>query len=351
MVFSSNQGGFWGEMFMDRNAENSQRLISVVVPLYNEEENVEGLYRELRAALRSLNAEIIFVDDGSSDQTVMRLRACAANDPQVVIVRFRRNFGQTAAMAAGFDYASGEVVVTIDGDLQNDPAEIPRMLEKLDEGYDIVAGWRKKRRDNFLYRTLPSRVANFIISRATNVRLHDYGCALKVLRADVAKNIQLYGEMHRFIPAVAAELGVKIAEMPVNHRARTRGKSKYGISKTFRVILDLLTVKFFLGYATRPLHMFGALGLSSGALGALILANLFYERVFLDISIGGRPLLLLAVMLVLIGLQFLSFGLLAEILVRTYHESQNKKTYAVREVIRFGAFDESKPRRVAQLAK
>lgn len=324
------------------------RLISIVVPLYNEEDNVEALYQELRRVLPDLNVELVFVDDGSTDNTVDRLLQAVQADPQVIIVRFRRNFGQTAAMAAGFDYANGDVIVTIDGDLQNDPAEIPRMLEKLDEGYDIVAGWRRKRQDNMLYRTIPSKIANYIISSATNVKLHDYGCTLKVIRADVAKNIQLYGEMHRFIPAVAAELGVKIAELPVNHRARVRGKSKYGISKTFRVILDLLTVKFFLGYATRPLHMFGALGLGSAGLGSLMLAWLFCERVILDIPIGGRPLLLLAVMLVLIGLQFLCFGLLAEVLVRTYHESQNKKTYTVREVLRSGMTDGSRPLKIAR---
>lgn len=324
------------------------RLVSVVVPMYNEEENVEALYHELRRALSGVNAELVFIDDGSSDQTVARLTAAVGADPQVVIVRFRRNFGQTAAMAAGFDYASGDVVATIDGDLQNDPAEIPRMLEKLDEGYDIVAGWRRKRQDNLLYRTLPSRIANFIISHTTKVKLHDYGCTLKVMRADVAKSIQLYGEMHRFIPAVAAELGVKIAELPVNHRARVSGRSKYGLSKTFRVILDLLTVKFFLGYATRPLHMFGALGFGSGGLGALLLGWLSYERLAQDVPMGGRPLLLLAVMLVLIGLQFLCFGLLAEVLVRTYHESQNKKTYAVREVIRSGVTEDSRPIRIAR---
>ena len=312
------------------------RLISIVVPLYNEEENVASLYQEMKRVLDplGLNVEYIFVDDGSRDNTFKFLREAAANDAQVSIVRFRRNFGQTAAMAAGFDYANGEIVITLDGDLQNDPAEIPRMLEKLDEGYDIVAGWRKNRQDNVLMRTIPSRIANWLISRTTKVQLHDYGCTLKVFRADVVKNINLYGEMHRFIPAVAAEYGVKVAEMPVNHRARLRGTSKYGISRTFRVILDLLTVKFFLGYVTRPLHMFGALGFGSFGFGALTMMYLFYERLFLGMPIGNRPLLLVSVMLVLIGLQFLCFGLLAEILVRTYHESQNKKIYTVREVYR-----------------
>ena len=312
------------------------KLISIVVPLYNEEENVADLYAELqRVKLQAgLNAEFVFVDDGSRDQTVATLTSVVGDDPGVVIVRFRRNFGQTAAMAAGLHYASGDYVVTLDGDLQNDPAEIPRMIAKLEEGYDLVAGWRKHRQDRALSRKLPSKIANWLISKATNVVLHDYGCTLKIMRADVAKNIQLYGEMHRFIPAIAAEYGVRIAEIPVNHRARTKGVSKYGISRTFRVLLDLLTVKFFLGYSTRPLHMFGKFGFWTGGAGAAILAVLFYQRIFLSMAIGTRPMLLLGAMLVLIGFQFLAFGLLAEILVRTYHESQNKKTYTVREVIR-----------------
>jgi glycosyltransferase involved in cell wall biosynthesis len=310
------------------------RLISVVIPLYNEEQNVQALYEELERVLQGLNLEYVFVDDGSTDETFSRLKELTRDDPKVTIVRFRRNFGQTAAMAAGFDFARGEVVVTLDGDLQNDPAEIPRMVAKLDEGFDMVAGWRKKRQDNLVYRTIPSRIGNWVISTITKVQLHDYGCTLKVMTADVAKNIQLYGEMHRFIPAVAAELGVRIAELPVNHRPRVFGSSKYGISKTSRVILDLLTVKFFLGFRTRPLHMFGMLGLTSGGVGTLLLAKLFFERFVLAVPLGGRPALMIAVMLVLIGLQFLCFGLLAEILVRTYHESQNKKTYTVREVFR-----------------
>lgn len=310
------------------------RLISIVIPLYNEEQNVGALYEELERVLQGVNREYLFIDDGSKDETFFRLKQLTEDDTKVTIVRFRRNFGQTAAMAAGFDFARGDVVVTLDGDLQNDPAEIPRMVAKLDEGFDMVAGWRKKRQDNLVYRTIPSQIGNWVISKITKVQLHDYGCTLKVMTADVAKNIQLYGEMHRFIPAVAAELGVRIAELPVNHRPRIFGTSKYGISKTFRVILDLLTVKFFLGFRTRPLHMFGMLGITSGGVGALLLAKLLFERFILATPLGGRPALMIAVMLILIGLQFLCFGLLAEILVRTYHESQNKKTYAVREIFR-----------------
>jgi glycosyltransferase involved in cell wall biosynthesis len=320
--------------------------VSIVVPLYNEEENIPELYDEINGVVvtNKLDAEIVFVDDGSSDRTVERLMEVSAGNDRVVIVRFRRNFGQTAAMSAGIDYSSGEVIVTLDGDLQNDPAEIPRMLEKLNEGYDLVAGWRKNRQDRVLSRKIPSMLANRLISKTTKVQLHDYGCTLKAIKADVAKNIHLYGEMHRFIPALAAELGVKIAELPVNHRARKHGTSKYGISRTFRVLLDLLTVKFFLGYSTRPLHMFGMMGFVSGGLGSLILALMFFERVFLGNPIGNRPMLLLGALLFLIGLQFVCFGLLAEILVRTYHESQSKRIYTVRDVIRGGTRTADGPR-------
>ncbi len=309
--------------------------VSVVVPVFNEAENIAPVYRELAAVAdghRDYRYEFVFVDDGSSDGTIDVLLEVSRGDDRVVVIQLRRNFGQTAAMQAGLDFAEGDLVVTIDGDLQNDPAEIPRMIEKLNEGYDLVAGWRKHRKDRLLSRKIPSFLANWLISRTTNVKLHDYGCTLKVLRRDVAKSIQLYGEMHRFIPAIAAELGVRIAELPVNHRPRIRGTSKYGISRTFRVLLDLLTVKFFLGFAKRPLHMFGGLGFASAFLGGTILAVLTYERLVLAEPIGNRPALLLGALLVLIGLQFFCFGLLAEILVRTYHESQQKKTYAVRDV-------------------
>lgn len=310
------------------------RLVSIVIPLYNEEDNISLLYDQLSevAERNDLNCEFIFIDDGSSDSTCDTLIRVVGGDTRVKLVRLRRNFGQTAAMAAGFDHATGDVVVTLDGDLQNDPAEIPRMLAKLNEGYDLVAGWRKDRQDAFLSRKLPSMLANRLISRTTKVQLHDYGCTLKVMRAEVAKNIRLYGEMHRFIPAIAAEMGVRIAEIPVNHRPRIHGQSKYGISRTFRVLLDLLTVKFFLGFSTRPLHMFGAFGFLTGGLGSLILFYLAVEKLAFNMSIAARPVLLLGVMLVLIGFQFVCFGLIAEILVRTYHESQNKKIYSIRDV-------------------
>jgi len=310
----------------------------MVVPLYNEEDNVISLYQELKdvVAEAKINAEFVFVDDGSADKTVSRLVEIAGSDNRVNVVRFRRNFGQTAAMQAGIDHATGDVIVLLDGDLQNDPREIPRMIAKIDEGYDLVAGWRKNRKDALISRKIPSRLANKLISKITKVELHDYGCTLKAIKSDVAKNLRLYGEMHRFIPALAAEQGVRIAEIPVNHRPRIHGTSKYGISRTFRVLLDLLTVKFFLGFATRPLHMFGALGLSSSGLGMALLSVLAYQRLWLGIAIGNRPLLLLSALLVLIGLQFLCFGLLAEILVRTHHESRGKRTYTVREVLRLG---------------
>lgn len=315
---------------------STSELVSFVVPIYNEEENVTPLYNELKevADTANLNAEFVFVDDGSSDKTVENLQSVSKGDTRVKIVVLRRNFGQTAAMSAGFDHVEGDIVVTMDGDLQNDPHEAPRMIEKLKEGYDIVAGWRKDRQDKVLSRIIPSKIANSIISKATKVELHDYGCSLKVFRADVIKNIQLYGEMHRFIPAVAAQLGVKICELPVNHRARQFGTSKYGISRTFRVILDLLTVKFLLGFSTRPLHLFGGLGLVSGLLGTVMMGVLFFQRIFLSMPLSNRPILLVAVMLVLIGLQFICSGLIAEVLVRTYHESQGKKIYAVRSVLR-----------------
>lgn len=308
--------------------------VSVVIPVYNERQNVPLCYRELRGVLEGCADvfEIIFIDDGSSDGSVEQLRDIAKGDSRVRVIEFRRNFGQTAAMAAGFDHSRYSYVVALDGDLQNDPREIPRMIEKLQEGFDLVAGWRKDRKDPFLSRKLPSRIANWVISKFTRVQLHDYGCTLKALRGDVARGIRLYGEMHRFIPALAAEMGARITEIPVNHRPRQYGASKYGISRTIRVILDLLTVKFLLGYSKRPIHLFGTAGLGCGALGMLLLSYMTYQKLVNAVSMGNRPLLLLAVMLVLIGLQFVVFGLLAEVLARTYYESQDKKIYVIRQI-------------------
>lgn len=312
--------------------------ISVVVPVYNEEENVVSCYEEVSSILKRMKREyeVIFVDDGSTDNTVSKLLEVAGNDSHLRIVEFRRNFGQTAAMAAGFDSSRYSIVVALDGDLQNDPAEIPKMVNKLEEGYDLVAGWRKNRKDRFISRKLPSKIANWLISKLTRVKLHDYGCTLKVIDGELARSIRLYGEMHRFIPALADEMGARIAELPVNHRPRLAGKSKYGISRTVRVILDLLTVKFLLGFSKRPIHLFGTVGLLAGAAGFFLLAYLSYQRLLLSVPMGNRPLMSLGVMLVIIGLQFVVFGLLAEVLARTYYESQDKKTYAIRRIFEIG---------------
>ena len=307
--------------------------ISVVIPVYNEAENLADLHRELTASLASVGQsyEIVVVDDGSTDSSFERLRAIEAADPRVRVLRLRRNFGQTAAFSAGFDHARGEIVVTSDGDLQNDPADIPRLLAKLDEGYDMVCGWRRRRRDPITKR-VPSWIANRIISAATGVHLHDYGCSLKAIRSEVVKGLRLYGEMHRFIPAVASWMGVSLAEEPVSHRPRTRGRSKYGLGRTVRVLLDLFTVKFLLAYGTRPAHLFGLWGLASGGAGFLILAYLAYIRLFEDTAIAGRPLLLLGAVLFLFGVMLVNFGLVAEMLVRIYHESQGKPIYVVKEL-------------------
>ena len=300
----------------------------------NEALNVKDFYTEVTATLEAFGRpyEILVVDDGSTDETFTLLAELQARDSRFRVIRLRRNFGQTAAFAAGFDHARGRYIVTSDGDLQNDPRDIPAMIQKIEAGPDIVAGWRKDRKDPFINRRLPSMIANWIISRATGVHLHDYGCSLKVFRADVVKSMKLYGEMHRFLPAIAAEQGVEIVEHVVNHRARVHGKSKYGISRTLRVVLDLMTVKFLGSYSTRPLQMFGPLGLSMGAIGVLICAYLVYVKFGLQQGIGDRPLLLLGVLLIGMGFMLVMNGLIAEMLSRTYHESQNKPIYAIREI-------------------
>jgi glycosyltransferase involved in cell wall biosynthesis len=309
--------------------------VSFVIPVYNEEENLPDFYRELTAAGEKLpgSCEIIFVDDGSRDGSFPALRKIQAADPKVKIIRLRKNFGQTAALAAGFDRSRGEIIITLDADLQNDPADVPLLVAKMNEGFDIVSGWRVKRKDKFVSRRLPSKAANWIISRITKVKLHDYGCTLKAFRRDVVKNIKLYGEMHRFIPAIASTMGVAIAEVPVNHRPRIHGKSKYNITKSVRVALDLLTVKFLLSYSTRPLQIFGLFGLLAGLMGGILGGILSYQRLILKQGIANRPLLLLSVLLIVIGIQFITMGLLGEIMVRIYHEAVEKHIYAVREVI------------------
>jgi glycosyltransferase involved in cell wall biosynthesis len=316
--------------------------ISVVVPLYNEAENLAELHAQVTAALEKAGRsfELVLVDDGSRDGTRARLLELEARDPRVVAVLLRRNFGQTAAFSAGFARSRGEVVVTSDGDLQNDPADIPALVEKLEsDELDMVCGWRQHRRDP-LSKRIPSFFANRLISWATGVRLHDYGCSLKAMRGELARELRLYGEMHRFIPAVASWSGVSLAEVAVNHRPRTRGVSKYGIGRTTRVLLDLFTVKFLASYGTRPAHLFGLLGLGCIALGTAVMAYLAALKVFFDEAIGGRPLLILGVLLFLTGVILVSFGLMGELLVRTWYESQGKPTYVVQERRRLRSKDE-----------
>ena len=309
--------------------------ISVVIPMRNEAANVAELYRELTSTLTAFarSFEIIAIDDGSTDETFDLLARLQAQDGRLRVIRFRRNFGQTAAFAAGFAHARGRYIVTSDGDLQNDPTDIPRMIELAErEQVDIVAGWRKDRKDAFINRRLPSLIANWIISHATGVKLHDYGCSLKVFRSEVVKPMKIYGEMHRFLPAIASEFGVRIAEYVVNHRARRHGASNYGISRTIRVILDLLTVKFLISYSTRPLQIFGLLGFAMGSVGTLALLWLAYVKYFQHQGIADRPLLLFGILLVFTGVQLVTLGLLAEMQARTYHESQDKPIYVIREI-------------------
>jgi glycosyltransferase involved in cell wall biosynthesis len=308
--------------------------LSVVIPIRNEAPSIDLLHRELTETLTAWGRayELIVVDDGSTDESFEILARLQTVDPHLRVIRFRRNFGQTAAFAAGFDHARGSIIVTSDGDLQNDPRDIPPMVEQLERGFDIVCGWRKNRQDALFSRRLPSTMANHLISAATGVRLHDYGCSLKVFRSEVVKSLKLYGEMHRFLPAIASEQGVLIAEAVVNHRPRRHGRSKYGIGRTIRVMLDLVTVKFLLSYSTRPLQIFGLIGGGMGLLGGLISGWLAYQRLSgADVSLN-RPLLLLGILLISTGFQLVTLGLLAELQARTYHESQNKPIYAIREI-------------------
>ena len=304
------------------------RLVSVVVPLYNEEESIPHLYGALKHALDGLGRpyEIVLIDDGSRDDTLGLIEELHRKDDRVVVASFRRNYGQTAAFAAGFDLARGGVIVTIDGDLQNDPEDIGLLLNEI-ESCDIVSGWRKDRKDKFLSRRLPSVMANWLISTVTGVKLHDYGCSLKAYRADVVKNINLYGEMHRFIPAVADAVGAEVREVVTRHHPRRYGVSKYGITRTIRVFLDLITVKFLQGFSTKPIQAFGPVGLVSGLLGFLVSGYLTFDKLVYGHEIGGRPLLLLGVLLIIVGIQLIGMGLLGEMLARTYHESQNKPIY------------------------
>ena len=311
--------------------------LSVVVPLYNEEESLPHLVEQLLSALRPTDEafELVLVDDGSSDRTANVLAKLSAEVPEVVAVLLRKNYGQTAAMAAGFDVAGGEVIVSLDGDLQNDPADIPMLLAKLREGYDLVSGWRHQRQDAALQRKLPSRIANRLIGRVTGVRLHDYGCSLKAYRREVLSDMRLYGELHRFLPALAFIEGARITEVKVNHRARQFGSSKYGIDRTFRVLMDLLTVWFMKRFLTRPMYVFGFGGLLAIAASLITSTYLLVIKV-MGGDIANRPLLTLAVVLGLAGIQLFCFGLLGELLIRTYHESQDRPIYRIRETFRGG---------------
>ena len=306
--------------------------ISLVIPVYNEEDNLIPLYEEIVESLdpAGIDFELILVNDGSRDRSMERLRELVDRDSRVVAVELRRNFGQTAAMAAGIDQAQGEFVVTLDADLQNDPADIPAMLERAREGYDIVSGWRKERKDAFISRTLPSMIANRLISTITGTFLHDYGCTLKVYRRDALGGLRLYGEMHRFLPALVARHGAKIVEMKVNHHPRLYGESKYGIGRTFKVILDLITVKFLTSYSTKPIYVFGGVGLFLFLAGFLSVAIMVYAKFVHGVSMILTPLPNLSAMFVILGMQSLMLGLVAELVIRTYHESQNKKIYTVR---------------------
>lgn len=323
------------ELLVPEKLTPSRPEISVVVPLFNEQDNVLPLYHALRSAMVNTGRtwEMIFVDDGSTDATYQALQGLHMQDADVRVIQLRRNFGQTAAMVAGFDHARGDIIVSLDGDLQNDPADIDALLKKLADGYDVVSGWRVNRQDGFWLRLLPSYVANWLISRITGVHLHDYGCTLKAYRAKVLKELRLYGEMHRFIPALIGGNGARIAELPVHHRPRRHGRSKYGVSRTIRVLLDLLTVKFFLSFLTRPLQIFGLIGLGTFLPGVTICFYLALLKLVWGHSLADRPLLFLGVLLSIIGVQFLCMGILAEIQIRTYHESANKPIYTIREVL------------------
>ena len=313
--------------------------LSVVIPVFDEVECLDTLVRDVGGVLDALgrSAEIVTVDDGSTDGSFERLVALRAVEPRLRVVRLQRNYGQTAALAAGIDQARGDLIVTLDADLQNDPRDIPRLLAALDDDVDLVNGWRREREDPWLSRRLPSQIANRIISSVTGTSLHDYGCTLRVMRAGFAKELQLYGELHRFIPALAADLGARVTELPVSHRRRTLGRSKYGLSRTLRVVLDLLTVKFLSGFATRPIQLFGLMGLGLAIPGLLLAAWLGFERIVFGVRLAGRPIVLLAILLAVLGVQLISIGLLGEMMVRTYHESQGKPIFRVREIVETSA--------------
>lgn len=315
---------------------SSKLHISIVTPLFNEVENIPILYNEIVTAMKGKynDYEIIFINDGSTDGSFDKLKELTKSDPQVKIINFRKNFGQSAAISAGFKYSSGDIVVTLDADLQNDPADIPLVVNKVMEGYDIVNGWRKERKDKFLTKKLPSFFGNKLVSFITRVKLHDYGCTLRGFKKEVVKNLNLYGEMHRYIPAIASQMGIRSVEIPVNHRKRRFGKSKYGLGRTFRVILDLMSIKYLLSFSYRPLQIFGSLGLLMIGTGFLSGLYISYQKYFHGAS-ANRPLLTLTVLLVFLGFQIITLGLLAEMLTRIYHEGLNKNIYTIRNTIGF----------------
>jgi len=309
--------------------------ISIVVPVFNERENVEAVYSAISSALHAMGCsyEIIMVDDGPSEGSYLELSRFASEDAALKVIRFRRNFGQTAAMSAGFDYAKGDIIIPMDGDLQNDPADIPRLVAKIHEGYDVVSGWRRDRKDTFITRKIPSLLANALISRQTGVHLHDYGCTLKAYRREVLDGINLYGEMHRFVPALASQFGARVTELPVNHFPRMHGVSKYGISRTLRVVLDLITVKFLMAYSTKPIQLFGKWGVYTILAGIGTGTMTLYLKVFENFSMNRNPLLILTAFLLFMGVQFIVLGLLGELNARTYFESQGKPIYAVKDTV------------------
>jgi glycosyltransferase involved in cell wall biosynthesis len=319
----------------DKKSNGKKIDISIVIPIYNEAENVNLLYDSLNNVLPALNKnyEVILVDDGSTDKTFERLVEIHKKNKKYKIIRFRRNFGQTQAMRAGFEYARGDTLITMDADLQNDPADIPKIIKKMEEGYDIVSGWRKNRKDKMISRRIPSIIANKLISGLFGVRLHDYGCTLKAYKKEILDNIELYGEMHRYIPALASWMGVKVAEIPVNHNTRKFGKAKYGISRTTRVILDMITIKFLLTYSKKPMQIFGLVGMFTSAAGIIITTYLIIARLFFNQPLSTRPLFILSIFIIFIGIQLVTMGLFGELMMRTYHEVAKKPTYVIKEII------------------
>lgn len=332
---SKSRTGTFGDRVQIRENHSDPPDISIVIPVYNEEESLDYLYDNLMAVLENMDGsyEVILIDDGSRDKSYEKMKSIHAKNPNFKIIRFRRNFGQTAAMRAGFEYSHGAIIITLDSDLQNDPGDIPNMLAKMQEGYDIVSGWRKNRKDKLFSRRMPSVIANRLISRLFGVSLHDYGCTLKAYRKEVLENVELYGEMHRYIPAVASWMGISVAEIEVNHHPRKFGKAKYGISRTFRVILDLITIKFLLTYSKKPMQIFGLTGVIATVIGTGVTIWLIVERLFFEQPLATRPLFTLSISVIFVGIQLITMGLLGEIIMRTYHESTGKQTYIIKEIL------------------